>query len=67
MRMNRIGKSSDFISECGMFKISASNSPEDSYLPMIRMGDGKDKPIIFVGMTEDFVSFEDAKEVLSNY
>jgi hypothetical protein len=67
MNMNRIGKSSDFISECGNFKICASNEHDGTYLPLMRQGDMDDKPVVFASVTEDFVSFEDAMTALSNY
>jgi hypothetical protein len=64
--MNRIGKSSDFISECGNFKICASNDHDGKYLPLMRMGDMQDEPVIFGSLSRDFVSFEEAREIISN-
>ena len=67
MKMNRIGKSSDFISECENFKICASNDHDGTYLPLMRQGDMQDQPVIFAAVTESFVSYEVALEALSNY
>jgi hypothetical protein len=64
--MNRIGKSSDFISDCGNFKICASNDHDEKYLPLMRMGDLQDEPVIFAGLSNDFVSFEEAKDIIGN-
>jgi hypothetical protein len=64
--MKRIGKSSDFISDCGNFQICASNEHDGTYMPLKRMGDMQDKPVIFAGLSNDFVSFEEAKEIIGN-
>jgi hypothetical protein len=64
--MKRIGKSSDFISDCGNFKICASNEHNETYLPLMRMGDMQDEPIIFGSLSCDFVSFQEAKEIINN-
>jgi hypothetical protein len=64
--MDRIGKSSDFISKCGNFKICASNDHDGTFMPLIRLGDMQDKPVIFGGLSNDFVSFDEAKKIISN-
>ncbi len=63
MKLNRIGKSRDFMSECGMYQICASNNTERGYLPMKRRKE--EKSVIFTSLTDDYVSFEEAKKVLS--
>tara|TARA_R110000822_G_scaffold226281_1_gene359083 strand:+ start:95 stop:292 length:198 start_codon:yes stop_codon:yes gene_type:complete len=65
--MNRIGESSDFISDCGNFKICASNEIDGAYMPLMRSGDMQDLPITFVRLTKGFVSWELAEEILSIY
>ena len=56
----------DFISDCGMFKITLDKS-EGLYYPCIREGDGQDRPIIFSRLSKKPMSFEDAQEVLNLY
>ena len=67
MDFERIGSSSDFISKCGNFKICASNDHDGTYLPLMRLGDMQDQPVIFGGVCDSFVSLDEAKEILSNY
>lgn len=57
--------SGDFVSSCGMFKIA--NVSSDKYLPMIRQGDGDEKPVVYAGVTRDYVSLLDAMKILENY
>ena len=63
MKLKRIGESSDFMSECGMFQICASNDSERGYLPMKRREE--EWPVIFTSLTDDYVSFEEAKGILN--
>ena len=68
MEFKRIGKSSDWISDCGMFKIFADNDNLfGAYWPSMREGDGQEEPIKFKALSKEYMSFEDAKEVLKNF
>lgn len=65
IKMSRIGKSSDFISECGEYKICAANDVAYGYLPMIK-APAKDKSVtVFHSLADDFVLFEEALDILN--
>ena len=55
----------DFISSCKSFKIA--RVCDDKYLPMMRLGDGQDNPVIYAAVTDDEVSLFEAMKILNNY
>ena len=67
MEFNQIDKSADYISECGNFKIFAVDMFKNMYYPMMRQGDMQDFPVIFKSVSTEPVSFNEAKEIISNY
>jgi len=65
INMTRIGKSSDFISECGKYKICAANDVKHGYLPMIKAPTQDKSLTVFHSLADDFVLFEEAIEILN--
>ncbi len=68
MELKQIGKSSDWESKCGMFRIIADNDNLfGAYWPCMREGDGQDKIVKFRHLSKNYMSFGEAKNVLGDY